>query len=192
MDTVHLHLLLTHVPVLATFFSLAILTWAMISKHPEHYKIAFAGFIVAGVFVVAAFMTGEGAEDIAETIAGVSESAIEHHEDAASLAMWMTVVLGFFGLIGLIWNKYGMKGFRPFVWTVFLYGLVTAGVLAYTANLGGQIRHTEISQTTQTQHEYRFSEKDYEKYHTNQGHQLNNAFVFGRSVEVSGYVEYAA
>lgn len=50
MDVVHLHLVLTHVPVLAAFFSLAILVWAMISKHPEQFKIAFAGFIVAGIF----------------------------------------------------------------------------------------------------------------------------------------------
>jgi len=164
MDAVHLHLLMTHVPVLATFFSLAILIWAMISKHPEHYKIAFAGFIVAGVFAVAAFMTGEGAEEITETIAGVSESAIERHEDVASVALWMTVALGVFGITGLIWNKFGLKGFRPFVWTVFFYGLVNAGVLAYTANLGGQIRHTEISQTTQTQQEYRSTERENENH----------------------------
>lgn len=169
MDFVHLHLVLTHVPVLATFFSLAILIWAMISKHPEHYKIAFAGFIVAGIFAVVAFVTGEGAEDIAETIAGVSESAIERHEDAASVALWMTVVLGVFGLIGLIWNKFGMKGFRPFVWTVFFYGLATAGVLAYTANLGGQIRHTEISQTTQIIQEYRSAERENESRKNHSG-----------------------
>jgi uncharacterized membrane protein len=160
MDIVHLHLLISHVPVLATFFSLAILVWAMISKHPEHYKIAFAGFIVAGIFAVLAFLTGEGAEDIAETIAGITEANIERHEDAASLALWMTVVLGVFGIAGLIWNKIRVKGFRPFVWTVFFYGLVTAGVLAYTANLGGQIRHTEITETTQIQQEYLFSENN--------------------------------
>lgn len=160
MDAVHLHLLLTHVPVLATFFSLAILVWAMFSKHPEHYKIAFAGFIVAGVFAVIAFLTGEGAEEIAETIAGVSESAMERHEDVASVALWMTIALGIFGIAGLVWNKFEMKGFRPFVWTIFLYGLITAGVLAYTANLGGQIRHTEISQAAQTQPEYRSTESE--------------------------------
>lgn len=162
MDVVHLHLVITHVPVLATIFSLAILVWAMISKHPEHYKIAFVGFIVAGIFAVVAFLTGEAAEDIAETITSISETDIERHEDAASLALWMTVILGVFGIVGLIWNKIGVKGFRPFVWTVFFYGLATAGVLAYTANLGGQIRHTEISQTTQTPLEYRLSVREKE------------------------------
>lgn len=148
MDTVHLHLVLTHVPVLATLFSLALLAWAMISQYPEHYKIAFVGFIIAGVFAVFAYLTGEGAEDLAEKFAGVSEIAIEHHEEVAAVALWMTVMLGVVGIGGLFWNNVGSKGYRRFIWVVFLYGLITAGVLAYTANLGGQIRHTEISRTT--------------------------------------------
>ncbi len=155
MDLAHLHLILTHVPVLATFFSLALLFWALFSHHPEHYKIAFVGFIIAGVFSVFAFTTGEGAEEIAENIAGISDAAIERHEEAASFALWMTIALGVTGIIGLVWNKISAKGFRSFVWIVFFYGLLTAGILAYTANLGGQIRHTEISQTTPSKQEYR-------------------------------------
>lgn len=153
MDLVHLHLLVTHVPIFAAIFSLAILIWAMMSRHPEHFKIAFTGFIIAGIFAVIAYYTGEGSEDIAESIAGISHDSIERHEDVADLALWMTGILGIFGIIGLILNKLGTRGFRAYSWIILIYGLLTAIVLAYTANLGGQIRHTEISQSTVSQYQ---------------------------------------
>lgn len=150
MDAAHLHLLTNHIPILLTFLSTAMLIWAVISKNSEHYKIAFIGFIIAGLAVLVVFQSGEDAEDIVEEIAGVTHDSIEAHEEAADIAWWLTVVLGAGGIAGLFMNRKKGKGFKPFVWTLLVYALITAGYLAYTGNLGGYIRHTEIADAQQT------------------------------------------
>lgn len=150
MDAAHLHLLTNHIPILLTFLSVAMLIWAVISKKSEHYKIAFIGFIIAGFAVLVVFQSGEDAEDIVEEIAGVTHDSIEAHEEAADIAWWLTVILGAGGIAGLFMNKKKQKGFKPFVWILLVYALLTAGYLAYTGNLGGYIRHTELSDEQQT------------------------------------------
>lgn len=145
MDAAHLHLLTNHIPILLTFLSTAMLIWAVISKNSEHYKIAFIGFIIAGLAVLVVFQSGEDAEDIVEEIAGISHDTIEAHEHAADIAWWLTVVLGAGGVVGFLMQKKQVKGFKPFVWTLLVYALVTFGYLAYTGNLGGHIRHIEIT-----------------------------------------------
>lgn len=165
MDAAHLHLLTNHIPILLTFLSVAMLVWAVISKNSEHYKIAFIGFIIAGLAVIVVFQSGEGAEDIVEEIAGVTHDSIEAHEEAADIAWWLTVILGGGGIAGLFMNRKRVKGFKPFVWGLLVYALLTAGYLAYTGNLGGHIRHTELSGNQQISAEIPnlWSEGDKEK-----------------------------
>ncbi len=149
MDAAHLHLLTNHIPVLLTFLSVSMLVWAIISKNSEHYKIAFIGFIIAGLAILVVFQSGEEAEDIVEEIAGVTHDSIEAHEEAADIAWWLTVVLGGGGIVGLFMNKKKGNGFKPFIWVMLAYALLTAGYLAYTGNLGGHIRHTELTDQQQ-------------------------------------------
>lgn len=150
MDAAHLHLLTNHIPILLTFLSVAMLVWAVFSKKNEHYKIAFIGFIIAGLAILVVFQSGEEAEDIVEEIAGVTHDSIEAHEEAANISWWLTVILGGGGIVGLFMNKKKGKGFKPFVWVMLAYALLTAGYLAYTGNLGGHIRHTELTDDQQT------------------------------------------
>lgn len=150
MDAAHLHLLTNHIPILVTFLSIAMLIWALISQNSEHYKIAFIGFIIAGLAVLVVFQSGEEAEDIVEEIAEVTHDSIEAHEEAADIAWWLTVVLGIGGVAGLFMQRNKGKSFKPFVWALLIYALITAGYLAYTGNLGGYIRHTEIAEVQQS------------------------------------------
>ena len=60
------------------------------------------------------------------------------------------MILGGGGIAGLFMNRKRGKGFKPFVWALLVYALLTAGYLAYTGNLGGHIRHTELTEAQQT------------------------------------------
>lgn len=150
MDAAHLHLLTNHIPILLTFLSIGLLVWAMFSKNSEHYKIAFIGFIIAGIAMVIVFESGENAEDIVENIPGITHDSIEAHEEAAEIAWWLTVILGAGGVAGLFMNKRKLRGFKVFVWGILIFALLTGGLLVYTGNLGGQIRHSEISDNQTT------------------------------------------
>lgn len=148
MNAAHYHLLINHVPILATFFSIGILLWGIAAKNKSIQKVALVGFIVAGLFVVVAFQTGESAEDIVENIPGVSHDNIEGHEEAADIAQWLTIILGIGGLAGMYLVTKSIKGVNKYIWVLLVYALIVAASLAYTAYEGGQIRHSELRDST--------------------------------------------
>lgn len=144
MNTTHFHLLLNHVPVLGTGFGLLILLIGGWRKSDELKKAALIFFAVTTLVSVPAYLTGEPAEDGVKGLPGVSKPIIEKHEEAAAVAFTGIIVLGVFGLGGLIRYR-GDRVIPPwFTSSAVVASLVVCGLMAWTANLGGQVRHTEI------------------------------------------------
>jgi hypothetical protein len=54
-------------------------------------------------------------------------------------------VLGVAALVGLLLYRRGKRAPGWFTATALMLALVTAGLLMWTASLGGRIRHTEIA-----------------------------------------------
>lgn len=143
MSLVHVHLVINHVPLLASVFGLLLLAWGLIRKSPEVQRAGLATFVVAALLAGATFLTGEPAEEAVEGLPGVSEAVIEQHEDAASFALGSMVVLGLVSLAGLLFDRWALAR-RWLVAAALLVSLVAVGLVGRTANLGGQIRHSEI------------------------------------------------
>lgn len=141
----HLHLVLNHVPVMGLLFGFTMLLYAAVRHNATLVRAALVLFVVAGIFAVPTYLTGEPAEETVERIAGVSEAAIERHEDAARIAVvsvgLLAVLAGAF--LGLSRKRDDVP--RAFVATMLFLSLVTGLVMGWTASLGGEIRHTEIS-----------------------------------------------
>ena len=105
-------------------------------------------FVAIALVTIPTYLTGEAAEDMVEHLPGVSEDLIENHEDAGKIALVATSVLGGLSLIRLlIPARFAAVG-GPLTVLVFVFSLGVAGWLARTANLGGQIRHPEIRQSS--------------------------------------------
>lgn len=165
MDATHIHLMVNHVPLLATIFSLLILGWGMFKHNESFQNLAMIGFIIAGVFSIIALQSGEGAEDIVENLPGVTESFIHNHEEAAETTNWIAIAVALVSLGGFGVRRLKATFMRTYLWILLLGSVVSAGMFSYTAYLGGQIRHTEIRPdvtATQTQpaDEYSTSEND--------------------------------
>ncbi|MBI3849934.1 MAG: hypothetical protein HY298_06540 [Verrucomicrobia bacterium] len=144
MNATHLHLLLNHIPVLGTVFGLGLLVFALWQKSDELKKAALGAFLIVALLAVPAYLTGEPAEEVAKPLPGVSKPIIEQHEDAAVVAFTGIVVLGVGALVGLILFRRG-KVVPVWYGLVMLAASLTAsGLMLWTANLGGQVRHTEI------------------------------------------------
>lgn len=144
MSFVHLHLIVSHLPVLWVPLGVAIvgLGWAL--RQPIVRRVGYGIMIVGGVTVGAVFWTGEQAEHRLEDRVGFAESAIETHEAAAKYALVMTyfaaAIAGLCLVLQLRQSRYE---------SVALVGVIVIGVLASvslgtTASHGGAIRHTEI------------------------------------------------
>jgi uncharacterized membrane protein len=143
MDVVHLHLLLNHVPVIGAVFAVLVLGAAVLRRNDEWLKVALAIFVVSAAAGAVVYLTGEPAEEAVEHVAGINESVIERHEDAALIS---TVALGAFGVAAFA-ALVAFRAKRPPRWmgvTALVFSLVPTALMGWTANLGGQIRHSEI------------------------------------------------
>ncbi len=144
MNATHLHLLLNHVPVLGTVFGLGLLSYGMWRKSSELQKAALGAFVIASLVGVPAYLTGEPAEEGVESLPGVSKVIIEQHESAAAFAFTGIVVLGVIALLVLFLSRRGKMVSTSFAMLMLVGSIAVSGLMAWTANLGGQIRHTEI------------------------------------------------
>ena len=144
MNATHLHLAFNHAPVFGTFAGLALLAFAVWRGSKILETTAFTVFILSGLFAIGVYLTGEPTEHAVEELPGVSEPIIEKHEDAAVLALTSVIVLAVLSGIGAFWFRRAPKIPNWCAVGVLCFSVVTAGFMAWTANLGGQIRHPEI------------------------------------------------
>ncbi|MFA5297765.1 MAG: hypothetical protein WC389_06100 [Lutibacter sp.] len=144
MDATHLHLLLTHFPIIGTIIGVFVLAYGIYSKNESITKVALATFIIMSILTIPVFLTGEEAADTVENIAGVSENSIEAHEELAEKAIWL---MGLLGILSLF-NFFAIVKKLSFSKTISIITLVvsiaTFALFAQVGNLGGQIRHSEI------------------------------------------------
>jgi len=143
MSFVHLHLLLNHVPVVGVFFVLLVLGVALWRRNSEIGKLALVLLVGIAAVTAVVFLTGEPAEEAVENVAGVSDALIHSHEDAATAAFATIAIVATLALAPLWWYRRRELP-RWIVGASFVAVLGVGGLMAWTANLGGQIRHTEI------------------------------------------------
>lgn len=144
MNATHLHLLLNHVPVLGTVIGLGLFAFASWRRSEDIKRAALGLFVMAALVAIPTYLTGEPAEDSVESLPGVSHPLVERHEDAAAVALTGVLVLGVLALVGLIWFRRQRPVPAWFGICTLLAALIVSGLMGWTANLGGQVRHTEI------------------------------------------------
>ena len=143
MNAAHLHLLVNHIPVLGAFGLLLLLAIAFVRRDSSLARLTLVFSVALALMSVGTFITGEPAEEATEHLPGIAESAIEPHEEAALTATIAFGVLGAATLLALVvYRRRELP--RWVVGAAFIGTLTVAGLMGWTANLGGMIRHTEI------------------------------------------------
>jgi len=143
MTIVHFHLLLNHVPVVGAALGAVLLVYAVVRRSNEVAKLALALCAALAVITVAVFFTGEPAEEAIEHMPGFSNAIVEPHEELALLSTIAFVGLGVLGLAALAYFRRRLLP-RWVAAAGLALSLTVSGMMAVTANLGGQIRHSEI------------------------------------------------
>lgn len=143
MNPTYLHLVLNHVPVIAVPIAAAVLVLALVRRNSDVAKTALAILAVAGIITLIVYLTGEPAEELVEGLPGVSEPLIEAHEEAALIATIASALAGVIALAAVVSFR-GRPLPRWLMWASLIVALATTASLGWTANLGGQIRHSEI------------------------------------------------
>lgn len=143
--------MLNHVPVIGTLLALLLLLVAFVRKSEELKKVTLGLFVLIALVTIPVYLTGDPAQEMIENIPGISKAMIERHEDAGLFSLIAVEVEGIIALAALLLftRKKGLGNLMAIVTLVF--SLLTGGLLAWTSNLGGQIRHTEISSSVGAQ-----------------------------------------
>jgi hypothetical protein len=150
-NSAHVHLLLNHVPTVGFGLGLGMFLVSLAARNKELEKTSLGVFFLVAVATIGTYTSGNGAESILRGIAeapafppGVSPAAIRAHEDAALSATALMEATGFFAWLGIWqWRRISkLPGWNTAL--ILVLSLMSFAAMARTAEMGGQIRHTEI------------------------------------------------
>ena len=152
MNSAHWHLLLNHFPILGTYFSTLLLIVGILLKNQTVKNTALGFFILTSLLAIPVLLTGEGAEDILDSIGLKNEYFISQHERLAQIAFWLSVSIGVFSIGALIGQR-TINQTRIFTFIILTAGLLNSVLMTAAGIAGGEIRHTEIRTTNSSQTE---------------------------------------
>ena len=139
----HLHLVLCHVPAMAILFGWGWLAYGVRRGSRDIQKAALSLFVLAAALAVPLYLTGQSAAGLVKGLPEYSDQLLEKHQAAAGITLAGCLVLGVVALAGLILFR-GRAVTGWFGMFLLAGALLVGGLVIWTSNLGGQIRHSEI------------------------------------------------
>lgn len=145
MSLAHVHLLLNHFPIIGTIIGLALFVVALLGKS-DHLKQASL-LVLLGIAMLAfpTYLSGSAAAEQIRSLAGISQRAIEAHQNAALPAYIFMEMTGGFAWLGL-WQYRRLSRVPRWNLTLILcLSVITVLLMSTVGNTGGEIRHPEIA-----------------------------------------------
>ncbi len=139
----HLHLLVNHAPLFGAIFALALLVASFIWAPDVLRRTALAVLIFTALAAVVADLSGDPAEDAIRGFPGVQRTVIHEHEEFADKSYIAASIVGVLALIFLVRARRTPPS-RGATYTALAGAAVVSGMMAWTALLGGRVRHTEV------------------------------------------------
>ena len=144
LNWAHVHLLLTHIPVIGMP---AITVFLIVGKIRGSREIEWASlqfFVALALLSIVVYLTGSPANHQMRDLPGISREVIHRHSTAADFAFWSLEAFGTLCLAALY--KFRTTETVPprEIKILLAIALVVFLLMSWTANLGGKIRHPEI------------------------------------------------
>ena len=150
MNGAHVHLIFNHFPLIGFVLAFPLLVWGLIRSNKDFMRASLVVIIMAGVFTLPTYFSGEDAEEAIENRPGISKELIHTHEEAAEYAIIFTEITALAALIALILSVKKDRLPKPLIIVILLLQIFTMTVLATTNNHGGKISHPEIRDDANT------------------------------------------
>ncbi|MCB0714303.1 MAG: hypothetical protein KDD67_18400 [Ignavibacteriae bacterium] len=144
MSAVHFHIVFTHAVVVMTILGVLILAWSLLRKNHDIRTLGLVVILAGGLFAIPVYLTGEPAEEVVEEVAGVTHDVIHEHEESAELTFIGLEILAAAALLTLLITARRKSTGQGAAIAVLVLGIIVSVLVARTANLGGQVRHSEI------------------------------------------------
>ena len=144
MNLAHLHLLLNHFPTVGMTVGLALFLLALISKSIDLKKASLCIFLMIALVSLPTYVTGNAAQDVLGDRPEVSVDAIHAHQSMALLGLIFIELTGCLAWVAL-WRYRRKAAFTGWHLNgVLVLALLTMGIMANAASIGGLINHPEI------------------------------------------------
>src|SRR5581483_4268515 len=150
MNLAHVHLLLNHVPTVGMIVALGVFLVAIVIKSDDLKRASLGMFFFIALLALPTFATGTAAELALSKNPEVSTPMIQAHETAAFIALWFLEWTGGLAWLGLWQYRRFSRVPQATLMSVLLLALVSFGLMARAANIGGDIRHPEIRASAAT------------------------------------------
>jgi hypothetical protein len=150
MNLAHAHLLINHFPTIGTMIALGLFLLGLIAKSDDLKRASLAVFLGLALLTIPTYMTGNAAQSAIAKSPGVSKTLIQTHEGAALVGLAFMELTGAFAWLGL-WQfrrTSRVPGWNLSV--ILVLSILTFGLMARAANIGGEIRHPEIVSGAET------------------------------------------
>ncbi|MDD5150028.1 MAG: DUF2231 domain-containing protein [Flavobacterium sp.] len=133
ITSTHLHAMVIHFPIALLLIGFLSEIIAVFIKKPFFHQAAFYLLLIGTLGTIASYLSGNAAGDGIEE--GTLGKAIELHEQAATIALWLTIAtaLIYIGVYFLNYSKNWIK-----ILSIILFA-ATIGAIARTGYLGGQL-----------------------------------------------------
>lgn len=150
MGDIQLHHLFNHLAPIGVLIGCIVLVMGFVLKK-EHLRLTAAWIIlIAGITVLPASKTGELAEEKSENITGVSHNVIHEHEEAAELALKLTLLAATIALGFIIATKKAPKWSNIAGVLLLVVCIASVVTLTIASHEGGLIRHPELADQSTT------------------------------------------
>jgi len=144
MDLGHAHLFLNHIPIIGSVILFFFFLFSLFKKRESLIRISLWFFVCTALVLIPVYFTGEPAEEMAFTIPGITEETVQPHESAALISLIIMEVIGAASLMTVLIFKKEKKIPMWLGYSLAVLSIIYLGSIGLTANLGGEIRHTEI------------------------------------------------
>ena len=146
----HIHLLLNHFPTIGFSIAIGLFIGAIVSRSDDLKKASLTVLVAVAILTFPTYLSGNAADQAIRNMPDVSKTLIATHEGAALMSFIFMEITGALAWLAL-WQmrRVGSVSART-LGTVLLLSAITMGLVTRAANIGGQIRHSEIRLATES------------------------------------------
>src|SRR5438067_1157039 len=149
MNMAHVHLLLNHFPTIGFGIGLGLILVSVIGKKEQLMRASLVIFLLVAALGIPTYLSGNAAQELLQDRTDISQTLVRAHEDAALLGFVFMEITGFIAWLSLWQFRLISRMPRWSIPPVLILSLVTFGLMARAANIGGEIRHPEIQAAAQ-------------------------------------------
>lgn len=144
MDLTHVHLFMNHLPIWGSIFTFLFILYSFYKKNVDFLKVFLWLFVFIAIITIPVFLTGDPAGETVKNLPGINESVVDNHENAAWVSLILIEATGVFVLVGIFLIRKSGNIAAWFKYSLTFLMIVCIASFTWTANLCGEIRHTEI------------------------------------------------